>query len=97
MFIALMLVVGRRVFPWLLAQVARTGSRELFRLAVLSIALGCAYGAAQLFGLALHLRRRIDDRAHLRVHRRDLLDRQGGRTDAVPAGHLADRRHRPDR
>ncbi|HXY89821.1 MAG TPA: YbaL family putative K(+) efflux transporter [Xanthobacteraceae bacterium] len=54
-FVALMLVVGRRVIPEILHYVAHTGSRELFRLAVLSIALGVAYGAAQLFGISFAL------------------------------------------
>jgi CPA2 family monovalent cation:H+ antiporter-2 len=54
-FIALMLVVGRRVIPWLLHYIARTGSRELFRLAVLAISLGVAFGAASLFGVSFAL------------------------------------------
>jgi CPA2 family monovalent cation:H+ antiporter-2 len=54
-FVAVMLVVGRRVIPWLLHYVAHTGSRELFRLAVLAIALGVAFGAAKLFGVSLAL------------------------------------------
>ncbi len=54
-FVALMLVVGRRVIPWLLHEVAHSGSRELFRLAVLAIALGVAYGAATLFGVSFAL------------------------------------------
>jgi CPA2 family monovalent cation:H+ antiporter-2 len=54
-FVALMLVVGRRVIPWLLHYVAHTGSRELFRLAVLAIALGVAFGASELFGVSLAL------------------------------------------
>ena len=54
-FVALMLVVGRRVIPWILHYVAHTGSRELFRLAVLAIALGVAFGAAQLFGVSFAL------------------------------------------
>lgn len=54
-FLTLMLVVGRRVIPWILHYVAHTGSRELFRLAVLSIALGVAYGASELFGISLAL------------------------------------------
>jgi len=54
-FVAFMLVVGRRVIPWLLHEVAHMGSRELFRLAVLAIALGVAYGAAELFGVSLAL------------------------------------------
>ena len=54
-FVALMLVVGRRVIPWILHYIAHTGSRELFRLAVLAIALGVAFGAAKLFGVSLAL------------------------------------------
>ena len=54
-FIALMLIVGRRVIPWILHHIAHMGSRELFRLAVLAIALGVAYGAAQLFGVSFAL------------------------------------------
>ncbi|WP_274626634.1 cation:proton antiporter [Arvimicrobium flavum] len=54
-FVAVMLVVGRRVIPWVLHYVAHTGSRELFRLAVLAIALGVAFGAAHLFGVSLAL------------------------------------------
>ena len=54
-FIALMLVVGRRVFPWLLWQVAGTGSRELFTLCVVAAALGIAYGSAALFGVSFAL------------------------------------------
>lgn len=54
-FVAVMLVVGRRVIPWILHYVAHTGSRELFRLAVLAIALGVAFGAAKLFGVSLAL------------------------------------------
>jgi monovalent cation:H+ antiporter-2, CPA2 family len=54
-FVALMLVVGRRLIPWLLEHVANTGSRELFRLAVLAIALGVAYAAARLFGVSFAL------------------------------------------
>ena len=50
-----MLVVGRRVIPWILHYVAHTGSRELFRLAVLAIALGVAFGAAELFGVSFAL------------------------------------------
>jgi len=54
-FIAFMLIVGRRVIPWILHYIAHTGSRELFRLAVLAIALGVAFGAAKLFGVSLAL------------------------------------------
>jgi CPA2 family monovalent cation:H+ antiporter-2 len=54
-FVIVMVVVGRRVIPWILHYVAHTGSRELFRLAVLAIALGVAFGAAKLFGVSLAL------------------------------------------
>jgi CPA2 family monovalent cation:H+ antiporter-2 len=54
-FVAIMLLVGRRVVPWVLHYIAHTGSRELFRLAVLSIALGIAFGAAALFGVSFAL------------------------------------------
>ncbi|OPY66744.1 MAG: Inner membrane protein YbaL [Syntrophorhabdaceae bacterium PtaU1.Bin034] len=54
-FIALMLLVGRRVFPWLLWQVAGTGSRELFNLCVIAAALVIAYGSAMLFGVSFAL------------------------------------------
>ncbi len=54
-FVALMLVVGRRVFPWLLWQVARTGSRELFTLCVVAAAVGIAFGSAALFGVSFAL------------------------------------------
>ncbi|MRU34831.1 cation:proton antiport protein, partial [Xylella fastidiosa subsp. multiplex] len=47
-FVAVMLVVGRRVIPWSLENVAATGSRALFTLAVLGIALGVALGSAKL-------------------------------------------------
>lgn len=54
-FIALMLIVGRRFFPWLLWQVAKVGSRELFTLCVISAAVGIAYGSAKLFGVSFAL------------------------------------------
>jgi CPA2 family monovalent cation:H+ antiporter-2 len=54
-FVAVMLIVGRRVIPWTLHAIAHTGSRELFRLAVLAIALGVAFGAAKLFVVSLAL------------------------------------------
>jgi K+:H+ antiporter len=54
-FVAVMLLVGKQLIPALLHYVAHTGSRELFRLAVLSIALGVAYAAAELFGISLAL------------------------------------------
>jgi len=54
-FVALMLIVGRRVIPWVLHHVAHSGSRELFRLAVLAISLGVAYGCALLFDVSFAL------------------------------------------
>jgi CPA2 family monovalent cation:H+ antiporter-2 len=50
-----MLVVGKRLFPWLLWQIARTGSRELFTLCVIAAAVGIAYGSAELFGVSFAL------------------------------------------
>jgi len=54
-FIALMLIFGRRALPWLLWQVAKTGSRELFTLSVVACAIGIAYGAAELFSVSFAL------------------------------------------
>jgi CPA2 family monovalent cation:H+ antiporter-2 len=54
-FVGLMLIVGRRIIPWVLHYIAHTGSRELFRLGVLAIALTVAFGAAKLFGVSLAL------------------------------------------
>ena len=54
-FVAVMLVVGRRVIPWVLERIAGTGSRELFTLSVLAIALGVAFGSALLFGVSFAL------------------------------------------
>lgn len=54
-FVALMLIVGRRLFPWLLWQVAGTGSRELFTLATITAAISIAYGAALLFSVSFAL------------------------------------------
>ena len=54
-FIAFMLLVGRKLFPWILWQVARTGSRELFTLCVVAAAVGIAYGATRLFGVSFAL------------------------------------------
>jgi CPA2 family monovalent cation:H+ antiporter-2 len=54
-FIGFMFVVGKRLIPMVLHYTAHTGSRELFRLAVLAIALGVAAGAAYLFGVSLAL------------------------------------------
>lgn len=54
-FVAFMLIVGRRVIPWALAHVVATGSKELFRLAVLAIALGVAFGSSTIFGVSFAL------------------------------------------
>lgn len=54
-FVAISLIAGPRVMPWILRQVARTGSRELFTLATLAVALGIAYGSAKLFGVSFAL------------------------------------------
>jgi monovalent cation:H+ antiporter-2, CPA2 family len=55
LFVAFMLLVGRRVFPWLLWHVAGTGSRELFNLCVIAAAMVIAYGSAKLFGVSFAL------------------------------------------
>lgn len=55
LFVVLMFAVGRRAVPWLLQVVARTGSRELFTLSVLAVALGIALGASTLFGVSFAL------------------------------------------
>src|SRR5450830_962919 len=54
-FIVFMLVVGRKLFPWILWQVARSGSRELFTLCVIAAAVGIAYAATQVFGVSFAL------------------------------------------
>ena len=54
-FIAFMLLVGRKLFPWFLWRVAKTGSRELFTLAVIAAAVGIAYGSSHLFGVSFAL------------------------------------------
>src|SRR4029079_16417565 len=54
-FVGIMLIVGRRLIPWILHYIAHTGSRELFRLAVLAIALTVAFGSAKRFGVSLAL------------------------------------------
>lgn len=55
LFIALVLVVGVRLLPWMLTRIARSRSRELFLLAVVSLAAGTAYGAYELFGVSFAL------------------------------------------
>ncbi|MBB3223861.1 YbaL family putative K(+) efflux transporter [Pseudoduganella umbonata] len=54
-FVGFMLVVGRKLFPWILWQVARTGSRELFTLCVIAAAVGIAFAATKLFGISFAL------------------------------------------
>jgi CPA2 family monovalent cation:H+ antiporter-2 len=54
-FIAFMLIAGRRLIPWMLWHIARTGSRELFTLSVIVAAIGIAYGAAILFSVSFAL------------------------------------------
>jgi len=54
-FVAFMLLVGRKLFPWFLWRVAKTGSRELFTLAVIAAAVGIAYGSSLLFGVSFAL------------------------------------------
>jgi CPA2 family monovalent cation:H+ antiporter-2 len=55
LFVALMLLVGRRLFPWLLWQVQKVGSRELFTLCVVAAAVSIAYGATRIFGVSFAL------------------------------------------
>jgi len=54
-FVMLMLVAGKRILPWTLWHVAKTGSRELFTLAVIAIAIGIAFGASALFNVSFAL------------------------------------------
>ena len=54
-FVAFMLIVGRKLFPWFLWKVAKTASRELFTLAVIAAAVGIAYGSSELFGVSFAL------------------------------------------
>ena len=79
LFGALMFFVGTRVVPWLLVQVSRHGSSELFTLAVLAMALGIAFGAASLFGVSFALGAFV---AGLVVSESELSHRAA--TDAVP-------------
>lgn len=78
-FIVLMGVVGRRAVPWLLTHVARSGSRELFTLAVLAVSLGVAVGAASLFGVSFALGAFV---AGVVISESDLSYRAGA--DALP-------------
>jgi CPA2 family monovalent cation:H+ antiporter-2 len=54
-FVLFMLVVGRKLFPWLLWRVAKTESRELFTLCVIAAAVGIAYAASHVFGVSFAL------------------------------------------
>lgn len=54
-FVVVMMVIGRRFIPWMLERIVWTGSRELFRLGVLAVALGVAFGAYSLFGVSFAL------------------------------------------
>ena len=54
-FVAIMMVVGRKFIPWVLWQIAKTGSRELFTLSILTASLGIAYGAAAVFDVSFAL------------------------------------------
>jgi CPA2 family monovalent cation:H+ antiporter-2 len=54
-FVAVMLIGGRRLLPWVLWHISKTGSRELFTLCVIAVAVGIAYGAAALFGVSVAL------------------------------------------
>ena len=78
-FFALMAVVGRRVVPWLLTHVVRTGSRELFTLAILVVSLGIAVGASVLFGISFSLGAFV---AGVVISESDLSYRAG--TEALP-------------
>lgn len=55
LFVAVMLVVGKRLFPWLLARVEQSGSAELFTLAAVTLSLGVAFISAELFGVSFAL------------------------------------------
>ena len=55
LFVALMVLIGSKVIPLLLREVVRAGSRELFTLSILAIALGVAFGSAEFFGASLAL------------------------------------------
>ena len=78
-FVGLMGIVGRRAVPWLLMHVARSGSRELFTLAVLAVSLGVAVGASSLFGVSFALGAFV---AGVVISESDLSYRAG--SDALP-------------
>jgi CPA2 family monovalent cation:H+ antiporter-2 len=79
-FVVFMLVVGLRFFPWLLKQVERTGSRELFTLAVVAVALGVALGSAALFGVSFALGAFF---AGIVIHESDLSERAATETQPL--------------
>lgn len=54
-FVAIMMVIGRKFIPWVLWQIAKTGSRELFTLSILTASVGIAYGAAAVFDVSFAL------------------------------------------
>ncbi len=54
-FVLIMLLGGKHVLPWMLKKIEATGSRELFTLAVTALALGVAFGSAELFGVSFAL------------------------------------------
>lgn len=54
-FVAIMMVVGRKFIPWVLWQIAKTGSRELFTLSILTASVSIAYGAAAVFDVSFAL------------------------------------------
>ena len=84
LFVALMLLVGARVFPWILRGVVRTKSRELFTLAAVALSLGVAFGSAKLFDVSVALGR------VLRRHGDQWLRSQSSRFElsAAAAGHV---------
>jgi CPA2 family monovalent cation:H+ antiporter-2 len=55
LFVVLILFIGARLMPWMLTRIVHTRSRELFILAIVALALGTAFGAAELFGVSLAL------------------------------------------
>ena len=72
LFVLLILVVGKRVFPWILKHIEATGSRELFTLAVIALSLGVAFGSAESFGVSFALGAFF---AGIVVHESDLSQR----------------------
>ena len=72
LFVVLVLLLGSRLFPWLLRRVEGTGSRELFTLAVIALSLGVAYGSAVVFGVSFALGAFL---AGVVVHESDLSHR----------------------